>query len=59
VSVIKPYVIDLGMELYMDLFDDPDRPENNTVEQYAKDTLCRVLKAKATFRLELQESKEE
>jgi hypothetical protein len=38
-----PYRITLGPMLYMDLWDDPNRPENTTVELWAQILLNRAL----------------
>ncbi len=40
----NPYRIDLGHELYMALWDDPNRSKNATVEQWAQTLLKRALR---------------
>lgn len=41
-----PYQIDLGHELYMALWDDPNRPKQLTVEQWVQVLLKRGLRPK-------------
>ena len=42
--MIDPYIVSLGEKLYLELFDDPKRPPNYTVQDWAVYLLQNVAK---------------
>ena len=41
--MMNPYSVDIGEKLYRELFDDPYRPENFTVQQWVASLLSTYL----------------